>query len=144
MQAFVDGETIQIQRSRNGEWRDVSQPSFKSEFEYRVKPAELPPPIEGWVNLRGAHQGYIEIGGCLWNTEKRAREMGVKNKAPIYMREVTEADRNNCLSPYQIGRVAGENHKLKASLRRIRANIEDRPAESQLNYIHNIVEEALK
>lgn len=44
IQAFAEGETIQFKNHR-GEWRDISEPVWTIDTEYRIKPE----PVKFWV-----------------------------------------------------------------------------------------------
>ena len=148
MTAYANGATIQY-CSKDTPWTDMfGEIRFDMHTaEYRVKPPEPPPPLEGWINRRTQRKdtGYVEIGSVVWPTKEKAAQYSIgSNLSPIYIREVTPDDLANCLSPYQVGKVTGENHKLRAALEEIKSMFGEIALTDVSREMRDIAREALK
>ena len=68
MQAYLDGKTIQC--LDGGDWLEIKEPTFQTDWEYRIKPE----PSVRWVNFYRNWEA-----GCSWGTKAEAdSQVGAK------------------------------------------------------------------
>lgn len=63
--AWANGEEIEYRRDPSHQWSLIDDPSWVSDYEYRIKPKRVKK--EGWVNVYRVPEHYIERVGILSN-----------------------------------------------------------------------------